>query len=251
MHRRAFTLVELLVVVAVIATLAALLLPALEASRDEGRKAACVSNLRQIGVGMSLYVAEHEGALPFGPKAGRFTSPSNLYPSTGAPTSLLSLRTGEPVGLGLILSYLQNPKVMFCPGSEPAQDSAKELAKIGKAQAQSSYYYRHAGNTKLFDGANSTASAPILANLGENRNGVPMRALVIDTLFKCPPDLDTFNVTSRYNHKLKAANVLFADGRVGSLDNANGELTVDVSDAGQLHNSFDKILQVFELADER
>ena len=85
--RRAFTLVELLVVIAIIAILAALLLPALSAARQKARKTACLSNLRQVGVAVLLYAGDHDGNIPYGPKAGAFTSPMNVYPSTGAPTS--------------------------------------------------------------------------------------------------------------------------------------------------------------------
>src|SRR5438876_632248 len=116
-RRRGFTLVELLVVIAIIAILAALLFPALTSARVKARKTACLSNLRQVGIAVLLYANDNSGNIPFGPKAAAFTSPMNFYPSTGAPTSLISLSGGAPVGLGLLLSQQLSaqPKVLFCP----------------------------------------------------------------------------------------------------------------------------------------
>lgn len=60
----AFTLVELLVVIAIISLLTALLLPTFGKAKEAGRATACVSNLRQIGIALQLYVDENNNRLP-------------------------------------------------------------------------------------------------------------------------------------------------------------------------------------------
>jgi prepilin-type N-terminal cleavage/methylation domain-containing protein/prepilin-type processing-associated H-X9-DG protein len=63
-QRKAFTLVELLVVIGIIAVLIGILLPALSKAREQANAVKCMANMQQIGVGIQIYVAQHKGKMP-------------------------------------------------------------------------------------------------------------------------------------------------------------------------------------------
>lgn len=68
--RKGFTLIELLVVIAIIAILAAILFPVFARARENARRSACQSNLKQIGLGFAQYTQDYDEKYPTGRRAG-------------------------------------------------------------------------------------------------------------------------------------------------------------------------------------
>jgi prepilin-type N-terminal cleavage/methylation domain-containing protein len=75
--QRGFTLIELLVVIAIIAILAAILFPVFAQVREKARQTSCLSNLKQLGTGMLMYAADHDGM--FAPVVGRQPGETRVY----------------------------------------------------------------------------------------------------------------------------------------------------------------------------
>ena len=71
----AFTLVELLVVISIIAVLVAILLPALNKAREQAKLVSCMSNVRQVGLACITYAADNEGWYPENPGQTGYASP--------------------------------------------------------------------------------------------------------------------------------------------------------------------------------
>ncbi len=108
---KAFTLIELLVVVAIIAILAAMLLPSLGLARNRVKAASCMSNLRQIGVGIHGYAADFNGYFPTGWS-------DTATPNYGLLQSYKFKAYTSYYGAGQNLfrgDYIKNAKAFQCP----------------------------------------------------------------------------------------------------------------------------------------
>ena len=118
---KAFTLIALLVVIAIIMLLAALLLPALKNAKERGRATVCLNNLCQIGLAVTMYADDYNGFYPpQGYDGSAMTNPAMHFMAD------LPVFVGGAGGIGgsgyncwlwLLYPYNANPKIYLCPSA--------------------------------------------------------------------------------------------------------------------------------------
>jgi prepilin-type processing-associated H-X9-DG protein/prepilin-type N-terminal cleavage/methylation domain-containing protein len=197
----AFTLTELLVVIAVIGVLAGLLLPVLLQAQARGRSAQCVSNLRQWGVALNLYANDNggyyprrgQGVQPLGqitPAADWFNA---LPPYAGQPSFVDAVNAGHPPRPG-------DRSIFVCPSATPSSSGQ--------------YFLPYAMNMYL---------SPAIRPLPHNRLLIPnpsQLAFMADgpvAWSSTVPSSQAYSVQARHSGR---ANVCFVDGHVASFDGA-------------------------------
>lgn len=131
-RKKGFTLVELLVVIAVIALLMAILLPALGKAREQARRVLCGHNAKQIGVAILAYTGDREDKLPFyGGRDPTYKGYNNLFyadtPNDRERHPYVVYRNDgdwagpPPVPMRLAVlyeyKYVEDPKAFYCPSN--------------------------------------------------------------------------------------------------------------------------------------
>src|SRR5690554_1952004 len=109
-HRRGFTLIELLVVIAIIAILAAILFPVFARAREKARQTSCLSNVKQINLGILMYAQDWDEVLP--PYRWNQEPPSSVWIDRDN-----SAATNRHFWAQCVEPYLKNLDIMFCPSS--------------------------------------------------------------------------------------------------------------------------------------
>lgn len=101
MKRRAFTLIEMLLVIAIILILAGLLYPVFTSARESVHQAGCVTHLRQIGIALRLYLNDHDDGFP----AGAYHSNPAIR------------RTWDRAWQDTLTAYVTEPTAFTCPAA--------------------------------------------------------------------------------------------------------------------------------------
>lgn len=203
-HSRAFTLVEILVVIGVIALLAAIVFPVFSRVREGARKSTCASNLRQIGVALMQYKNDNGNSGPF-----------YLFTDTGYDHSDSSARifsVNNHTWMDAVWPYVKNEALFTCP-SYPA---------VGK---------KFLGGDPNWTSATATGSQYLFDRIGFNRwnrvfDGVPfvIVARPAETIYLCGDSSSsdcagfTWGMGSRFHPRHNGVgNLLFFDGHVKAM----------------------------------
>jgi prepilin-type N-terminal cleavage/methylation domain-containing protein len=232
-HSRAFTLVELLVVIGIIALLIAILLPTLNRARETANRAKCASNLRTLGQAFALYAHENKGNYPrtFYDPAAALTDAVPPFVQRGASAASPFGGTSGFVGRNnitaamflLIRTQDITPESFICPSaSQMTRDnfggganSAKDRSNFTSIRDNLSYSYANPYPTDALAqggyqlGKNLRADFAVSADVNAGRQG----SYDVTMPQQNSPTSEMRKANSP-NHKGDGQNVLYGDGHV-------------------------------------
>lgn len=148
--RKAFTLIELLVVIAIIAILAAILFPVFSQAKAAAQKTKCLSNTKQIGIGLQMYLNDFDDMLPM----ANYPAPPAYQ---GPPWTQFAWHNGAGVSelnwADLILVYIKNLDIFACPidaKGTVTNSSGQPVQGRRLSYALNYYFYRQPNGVARF-----------------------------------------------------------------------------------------------------
>ena len=145
-EKRGFTLVELLVVIAVIALLAGMLLPALNAAREKGRGTSCLGNLKQIATANLMYAGDNEEySVPYSVTDSPDPNQPGYYWFGIQKTDKMYDITDSPL-LGSYYGYAAN--VMVCPVTRAEHVPDLTAAEFGGGYGYNNWWFGHYSSSR-------------------------------------------------------------------------------------------------------
>jgi len=207
-HRSGFTLLELLIVLAIAATLSSLALVAMSRARANAQQLKCASNLRQIGTAINGYIADHDGRLP-GPVFGGQPAYYSPWPNDGFLPTFLAPYLGLPLDPK---HYPAKAEVFLCPAWKAAVPPEYDKAYSRLYVMQNAAHFRD-GTTGFPFGypkiGNNPMTEPVKINMIES---LPQTAVMWDLDHY---DIGGFSVQTPVHSGKR--NYLYFDGHVELL----------------------------------
>ena len=201
---RGFTLIELLVVIAIIAILAAILFPAFARARENARRASCQSNLKQIVLGVLMYVQDYDEKFPYGRDRDQALAGG-----------------GETMWGNRVEPYLKSRQLFVCP-SRTQTDYCLNLGGAGTFYAYQASYGSNVFIMPTLNGGSGQPNALInLSQIAQTANTVLLADAWGSSSY---PDCGFWSIEGpnpnfygyqeiQFRH-LEGTNVAFADGHV-------------------------------------
>lgn len=212
------SLIELLVVMSIVALLAGMMVPVLGAARERGRRAACISNLKQLGHVIQAYLDDHQNIFP--PCVDYVPWRGGVYP--GGVNALVNQKPQDIQACFVNYNLATNSSVWVCPSARkyayPANPSG-----LGKFSMPDGWGYRN-DITYRWNSLRTRSTLSMVPNCAD-MNSYPKNAASIKKpssaalMWDLPDDLSNYNLPHLHQGRI---NCLFVDGHIEPINSVPG-----------------------------